>query len=69
MSTAAAQRALSAVSEQAAALGAAVNSRVLFYDEAAAVQVPQMLLAACLMCLHASAFVPNISMIRSRDFR
>ncbi|KAK9916244.1 hypothetical protein WJX75_000426 [Coccomyxa subellipsoidea] len=39
MSTAAAQRALSAVSEQAAGLGAAVNSRVLSYDEAAAVQV------------------------------
>lgn len=69
MSTAAAQRALSAVSEQAAGLGAAVNSRVLFYDEAAAVQVPQMLLPACLMCLHESAYVPNISMIHSRDFR
>lgn len=55
MSTAAAQRALSAVSEQAAALGAAVNSWVLFYDEAAAIQVRQTFLAACLMCLHASS--------------
>ena len=39
ITAAAAQSALNAILDQAAALGAAVNKRVLSYDEAAAVQV------------------------------